>query len=1574
MKNTMKTNYGIFRRMISVIILIALSLSVSLPSHALAPWLASQSPVVKREIQAALQRTRVIYAESDDAKQLLYANHSDALLLSSGKYLVRKEVADNNMRLVRAIIHEDMEALMQILQRENKYRYDGIKDLILANKAIKQCYYDLCHNGEAPIHLSPELMLNDIVARALEIMFIKQHGLAAGENHQTEDGIEEKEEKFYAAISPLIMANRHCYFREGLFVSQNDSMVRSEKIRNSLNKGFLFYQTASAAGGTKERDDKKEKLETIPFVSMDEFRKFPFRASEHKKIRTNMTVGVFHTLTVFSGIMAIHLRGFRETPVNIIAEKVSENFTEVAVLHTGTGELLYTGSYITHLCDEKGKSERKKQKRMYSTREHLRLFMYGRNNTAPKRPVRIAAAKPGKSTYIFRVPDNSKKALALTLHTDKRYVYARGYLEKGERILYIFKNQRAGRKREAIAMAGLDKNKEKLIQLGVDINGTKKPKKDALASGSTPWLRNILQGNITVLNRCEIKTRARHYKNEHTIYVCGNGKRGTQQVDVRSYFEFPKDADVWISNVPEENHRIEIRDLHGSNDLDDPENFHLAPLMAFYDNTTGRFRMFRKSELRHRFLQWIKNSMEEPPDPLVDRLKSGKTRFGSIDGTEVILNAMSHKDEHIFIEFRKTRENKKGVYVYSLDKKGNPVSLIKHGHLDNNFNKFVWVDKLKEFSLPEWERERIKGRMWALGYRPAPEFIPLCFNFIRHYKNLFLSSFGSLSENSLGLKPDAFINAVDFAEKLADSIDKSGPDLKTERLICGINSPLTLRERKELLIRLATIKSINPLYEGLQEEKVFYPPFVPPKKQLPYFLRILAESAIDPTTPHQDKAREFFKEMRFYRNTSEINRPGMLAAMLDPSDNGPKAAFKNLGIIKALKEVPLEYRSAKKIQEAVGQFFEYDSLYFNELYIAVDEYLASLPPDMSLVRRPPLVSVENAAEKPAEYKHLPEGPSLSLQIYLRQIGKFPLLTQRQEQSLAKKISEGDNEARQRFIESNLRLVVYVAKRYTWSKLPLMDLIQEGNIGLMRAVDKFDHKRGTKFCTYAMWWIRQAISRHIENHGHTIRLPVHIGKRANRIIATAATLMRQNHREPTPEEISDAMNLSVDKVKETLRIMQEPVSLELPIGNKDDRNADTLASIIGAPDDAFEKIAEWEIIKSIAAGAESRLRKRWAGTENIERNIEIFRSRVLPQLGIGDILTLADTGNIFGITGEMVRQVEKQCIDACIPAAAAIGIDLSSLVNPTKKPPLALAGILRTIHRKKGFHQFFWKSLAVIYDSYGVGTIKVKLTQLTKLGILIKTKDLGYSRLNPALQGRTAAETEDNIEAICNIRLKTKIHNQYNPLNGPDIPKEERPLVRERIKLELLHRYLELTKRSSIQEEPCLIKAWHGYASPGAQEQMLTRISKITRGGPYEVDFREEDAEKLVKHAIANKENEHIVTILPYSKLTEPQLERLKKGNARVIFMDFEKEELSANDVSHIGGIVAAGIAYLNSNDLAFMNIYRLLTGDTHHGAIAVEELKKDPAKLRFILKPAEIKDAEELRHLHERMEELLVAA
>jgi RNA polymerase primary sigma factor len=251
-----------------------------------------------------------------------------------------------------------------------------------------------------------------------------------------------------------------------------------------------------------------------------------------------------------------------------------------------------------------------------------------------------------------------------------------------------------------------------------------------------------------------------------------------------------------------------------------------------------------------------------------------------------------------------------------------------------------------------------------------------------------------------------------------------------------------------------------------------------------------------------------------------------------------------------------------------------------------------------------------------------------VRMYLTEIGKTPLLTAAQEVGLAKRIERHDMDAKRRMVEANLRLVVSIAKRYTWSSLSLLDLIQEGNLGLMRAVEKFDYRKGYKFSTYATWWIRQAIGRATANQSRTIRIPVHVNDTINRLIRVQRSLERELGREPTTAEIAGEMEITADKVRETLKISQEPVSLERPIGEEGDSQ---LGDFI-ADGDATEPLeAVGEVLR----------------VEDLDRALGTLpaRERQVLELRFGlrdqHPRTLEEIGERFDLTRERIRQIQVQ---------------------------------------------------------------------------------------------------------------------------------------------------------------------------------------------------------------------------------------------------------------------------------------------------------------------------------------------
>ena len=253
-----------------------------------------------------------------------------------------------------------------------------------------------------------------------------------------------------------------------------------------------------------------------------------------------------------------------------------------------------------------------------------------------------------------------------------------------------------------------------------------------------------------------------------------------------------------------------------------------------------------------------------------------------------------------------------------------------------------------------------------------------------------------------------------------------------------------------------------------------------------------------------------------------------------------------------------------------------------------------------------------------------------VKIYLKDIGKVPLLTSEEETDIAIRISNGDKEAKQRLSEANLRLVVSIAKRYLGRGMQFLDLIQEGNLGLIKAVEKFDHTKGFKFSTYATWWIRQAITRAIADQARTIRIPVHMVETINKVKKASSQLLHITGHEPSAEEIADLLDMPVDKVKEITRLSQEPVSLETPIGEEEDSHLGDFIPDDDAP--APQEAASNTLLKEQLSAVLSTLTPREAKVLRLRFGLDDGRSR-----------TLEEVGEEFNVTRERIRQIEAKAL-------------------------------------------------------------------------------------------------------------------------------------------------------------------------------------------------------------------------------------------------------------------------------------------------------------------------------------------
>lgn len=263
---------------------------------------------------------------------------------------------------------------------------------------------------------------------------------------------------------------------------------------------------------------------------------------------------------------------------------------------------------------------------------------------------------------------------------------------------------------------------------------------------------------------------------------------------------------------------------------------------------------------------------------------------------------------------------------------------------------------------------------------------------------------------------------------------------------------------------------------------------------------------------------------------------------------------------------------------------------------------------------------------------VPDGISLadSIRMYLKEIGKIPLLSTEEEIELAKRMEKGDEEARKKLAEANLRLVVSIAKRYAGRGMQFLDLIQEGNLGLIKAVEKFDYRKGYKFSTYATWWIRQAITRAIADQARTIRIPVHMVETINRLIRTSRQMVQELGREPTPEELAKKLDMPVERVREIKKISQDPVSLETPIGEEEDSHLGDFIqddNVMVPADQATFTLLHEQLMESLETLT--------------EREQQVLRLRF--GLDDGRPRTLEEVGRVFHVTRERIRQIEAKAL-------------------------------------------------------------------------------------------------------------------------------------------------------------------------------------------------------------------------------------------------------------------------------------------------------------------------------------------
>ena len=348
----------------------------------------------------------------------------------------------------------------------------------------------------------------------------------------------------------------------------------------------------------------------------------------------------------------------------------------------------------------------------------------------------------------------------------------------------------------------------------------------------------------------------------------------------------------------------------------------------------------------------------------------------------------------------------------------------------------------------------------------------------------------------------------------------------------------------------------------------------------------------------------------------------IIKALLDNAKKSGKITMKELNL--AIDELELDSKQQDKMMEMLEQM---------GIGIAVEEEDGLPEVPLMDMDDPDLQEIQDIHEEEVpDDTVLAEGLAIDdpVRMYLKEIGKVDLLSPDEEIELAKRMLEGDEKAKKRLAEANLRLVVSIAKRYVGRGMLFLDLIQEGNLGLIKAVENFDYTKGYKFSTYATWWIRQAITRAIADQARTIRIPVHMVETINKVIRVSRQLLQELGHDPSPEEIADEMGIPADKVREIMKIAQEPVSLETPIGEEEDSHLGDFIPDDDAPEPA--EVASFTLLKEQLVEVLKTLTPREEKVLRLRFGIEDGRTR-----------TLEEVGKEFNVTRERIRQIEAKAL-------------------------------------------------------------------------------------------------------------------------------------------------------------------------------------------------------------------------------------------------------------------------------------------------------------------------------------------
>ncbi|MFH1304974.1 MAG: sigma-70 family RNA polymerase sigma factor, partial [Candidatus Omnitrophota bacterium] len=618
--------------------------------------------------------------------------------------------------------------------------------------------------------------------------------------------------------------------------------------------------------------------------------------------------------------------------------------------------------------------------------------------------------------------------------------------------------------------------------------------------------------------------------------------------------------------------------------------------------------------------------------------------------------------------------------------------------------------------------------------------------------------------------------------------------------------------------------------------KLASPPLTEAEKTDDY-LNFLADSVIDEREYDRDLALDYFKELLRDPARDTAKLAGELSALLDFSNAAPDRIHKNIAVLYILSKLPDELKTLVLARKAV-KFLDYEGEYILPLRQAGLRFFKSIP-------EKPLFGIPKIL---TPFQGRPNG----LERYRQDIAKMPTLTLLGEITLGVFIQCGDEKtaeaAKKQFIENNLHLVVYRALSYKML-IDINDLIGCGNLGLMRAVEKFEPQRGVKFATYAYSWIKAVMIRYIMDNRYLSRLPAHQHNSVFKYLAICDKKRIDPFiRDMSASQISalaEELEMTSAEVMRIKGMLALPASMDAPAGGADPYGTGTtLGDFQGTADENFKKFAVMDDLQKIEEKMEKIIRKKWR--KHTERDIDIFRRRILVPLSGEKPDSLETIGRDYGVSRERIRQIEKNLLKS-----------LKQILTRSQRKETVFsdydtpAGSFKNIYKHFGFTRFN-------------KVIDIDLPLMKKLGFVIMLKN-GVYRLDPVFKGSDNAETEANIASVYNTRLT--IDGKKIPLDRYFVPVDKESFVKARVKTELAHRFHLKARGTSIPPAPRNIRIWKDYAAPG-QENMLTRIRSLTRNGPYKITFGELD--RLVDSACTDGENDNSVNILPYDKLTDGQ--------------------------------------------------------------------------------------------------------